>query len=117
MGESIGNSSKITKNSASGASSANPDTLSSYGLNSSSPMNSPMGQKKAKRKGKAKEIPNDTQDARNKRATTMARLAQCKQDEIEVKAMQIIMKDTSAMNDIQRSIHETYCNKMKKYGL
>ncbi|CAI8600318.1 unnamed protein product [Vicia faba] len=118
MGESIGNSSKVTKTSASGASSANSDTPSSYEFNSSSPMEHPMGQKAAKRKGKAKEIPNATQDARNKRAATMERLAQSKEDELELKAMQIIMKDTSTMSDSQRDIHEKYCNKMKKkYGL
>ena len=114
MGESIGNSSKVTKTSASGASSANSDTPSSYEFNSSSPMERPMGQKAAKRKGKAKEIPNATQDARNKRAAAMERLAQSKEDELELKAMQIIMKDTSTMSDSQRDIHEKYCNKMKK---
>ncbi|CAK8535424.1 unnamed protein product [Lathyrus sativus] len=80
--ESIGNSSKMTHTSASGASSEIPDTPSSYEFNSSSPMERPMGQKAAKRKGKAKEIPNATQDARNKRAETMERLAQTKEDEI-----------------------------------
>ncbi|CAI8608923.1 unnamed protein product [Vicia faba] len=114
MGESIGNSSKITKSSASGASSDNPNTPSSYEFNSSSPMERPMGQKAAKRKGKAKEIPNAMQDARIKRAAAMERLAQCKKDELELKAMNIIMKDTSTMNDNQRDIHEKYCNKMKK---
>ncbi|CAI8584619.1 unnamed protein product [Vicia faba] len=118
MGESIGNSSKITKSSASGASSDNPNTPSSYEFNSSSPMERPMGQKAAKRKGKAKEIPNAMQDARIKRAAAMERLAQCKEDELELKAMNIIMKDTSTMNDNQRDIHEKYCNKMKKkYGM
>ncbi|CAI8614058.1 unnamed protein product [Vicia faba] len=118
MGESIGNSSKITKSSASGASSDNPNTPSSYEFNSSSPMERPMGQKAAKRKGKAKEIPNAMQDARIKRAASMERLAQCKEDELELKAMNIIMKDTSTMNDNQRDIHEKYCNKMKKkYGM
>ncbi|CAK8575687.1 unnamed protein product [Lathyrus sativus] len=110
IGESIGNSSKMTQTSASGASSEIPDTPSSYEFNSSSP----MGQKVAKRKGKAKEISNATQDARNKRAETMERLAQSKEDEIELKAMQIMMKDTSTMNKSQRDIHEKYCNKMKK---
>ncbi|CAI8590409.1 unnamed protein product [Vicia faba] len=114
MGESIGNSSKITKSSASGASSDNPNTPSSYEFNSSSPMERPMGQKAAKRKGKAKEIPNAMQDARIKRAAAMERLAQCKEDELELKAMNIIMKDTSTMNDNQRDIHEKYCNKMEK---
>ncbi|XP_050890555.1 uncharacterized protein LOC127095962 [Lathyrus oleraceus] len=75
IGESIGNSSKITNTSASRASSENPDTTSSYEFNSSSPMEHPMGQKAAKRKGKASEIPNATQDARNKRAKCMERLA------------------------------------------
>ncbi|CAI8609947.1 unnamed protein product [Vicia faba] len=75
IGESIGNSSKMTQTSASGASSEIPDTPSSYEFNSSSPMERPMGQKAAKRKGKAKEISNATQDARNKRAETMERLA------------------------------------------
>ncbi|XP_058747117.1 glutathione S-transferase T3-like [Vicia villosa] len=65
MGESIGSSSKITKTYASEASSENPNTPSSYEFNSSSPMERPMGQKAAKRKGKAKEIPNATQDVRN----------------------------------------------------
>ncbi|CAI8586834.1 unnamed protein product [Vicia faba] len=114
MRESIRNSSKITKASASGASSANPDTPSSYEFNSSSPMERPMGQKAAKRKGKTKEIPNATQDARIKRLATMKRLAQCKEDELELKAMHIIMEDTSIMNDTQRDLHKKYCNKMKK---
>ncbi|CAI8587672.1 unnamed protein product [Vicia faba] len=85
MGESIGSSSKITKTSASGASSENPDTHSSYEFNSSSPMERPMGQKAAKRKGKTNNISTATEDARNKRTTAMERLAQCKEDEIEVK--------------------------------
>ncbi|CAK8560984.1 unnamed protein product [Lathyrus sativus] len=118
MGESIGSSSKITKTSASGASSENPDTPSSYEFNSSSPMERPMGQKAAKRKGKTNEIPTATQDARNKRTTEMERLAQCNEDEIELKVMQIMMKDTSTMSNSQRDIHEKYCNKMKKkYGM
>ncbi|CAI8584411.1 unnamed protein product [Vicia faba] len=119
IGESIGNSSKMTQTSASGASSEIPDTPSSYGFNSSSPMERPMGQKAAKRKSKAKKISNATQDARNKRAETMERLAQSKEDEIELKVMQIMMKDTSTMNESQRDIHEKYCNKMKrkKYAL
>ncbi|CAI8600722.1 unnamed protein product [Vicia faba] len=52
IGESIGNSSKMTQTSASGASSEIPDTPSSYEFNSSSPMERPMGQKATKRKGK-----------------------------------------------------------------
>ncbi|CAI8606569.1 unnamed protein product [Vicia faba] len=79
MEESIGSSSKRTKTSASGASSENLDTPSSYEFNSLSPMERPMGQKAAKRKGKANEIPTTTQDARNKRTTTMERLAQRKE--------------------------------------
>ncbi|XP_058748643.1 uncharacterized protein LOC131621623 [Vicia villosa] len=67
MGESIGSSLKITKTSGSGASSENPNTPS------------------AKRKGKANEIPTAKQDEGNKRTTAMERLAQCKEDEIEVK--------------------------------
>ncbi|CAL5190427.1 unnamed protein product [Lathyrus oleraceus] len=114
VGESIGSYSKITNTSASRASSENPDTTSSYEFNSSSPMERPMGQKAAKRKGKASEIPNATQDAKNKRAECMERLAQCKEDEIELKVIQIMMKDTSTMSDSQRDIHEKYCNKMKK---
>ncbi|XP_058766604.1 glutathione S-transferase T3-like [Vicia villosa] len=114
MGESIESSSKITKTYASEASSENPNTPSSYEFNSSSPMERPMGQKAAKRKGKAKEIPNETQDARNKRAMLMERLAQSKEDEIELKVVQLMMKDTSTMSDSQRDIHEKYCNKMKK---
>jgi hypothetical protein len=40
-----------------------------------------------------------------------------KKDEMEFKAMQLIMSDTSAMNESQRQIHEKYCNKLKeKYG-
>ncbi|CAI8603379.1 unnamed protein product [Vicia faba] len=101
-----------------GASSDNPNTPSSYEFNSSSPMERPMGQKEAKRKGKEKEIPNAMQDARIKRAAAMERLAQCKEDKLELKAMNIIMKDTSTMNDNQRDIHEKYCNKMEKeYGM
>ncbi|XP_058762248.1 glutathione S-transferase T3-like [Vicia villosa] len=114
MGESIGSSSKITKTYVSEASSDNPDTPSSYEFTSSSPMERPMGQKAAKRKGKAKEIPNATQDARNKRLVSMERLAQSKEDEIELKVVQLMMKDTSTMSDSQRDIHEKYCNKMKK---
>ncbi|XP_058764180.1 glutathione S-transferase T3-like [Vicia villosa] len=118
MGESIESSSKITKTYASEASSENPNTPSSYEFNSSSPMERPMGQKAAKRKGKAKEIPNETQDARNKRSMLMERLAQSKEDEIELKVVQLMMKDTSTMSDSQRDIHEKYCNKMKKkYGM
>ncbi|KAI5423212.1 hypothetical protein KIW84_046271 [Lathyrus oleraceus] len=108
--ESIGSSAKITKTYASGASSENPDTTSSYEFNSSSPMERPMGQKAAKRKGKASEIPNATQDAKNKRAITMDRLAQAKEDELELRVMQMMMKDTSTMNDSQRDIHEKYYN-------
>ncbi|KAI5392516.1 hypothetical protein KIW84_077065 [Lathyrus oleraceus] len=112
--ESIGSSAKITKTYASGASSENPDTTSSYEFNSSSPMERPMGQKATERKGKASEIPNATQDAKNKRAITMDRLAQAKEDELELRVVQMMMKDTSTMNDSQRDIHEKYYNKMKK---
>ncbi|KAI5404040.1 hypothetical protein KIW84_051256 [Lathyrus oleraceus] len=112
--ESIGSSAKITKTYASGASSENPDTTSSYEFNSSSPMERPMGQKAAKRKGKASKIPNATQDAKNKRAITMDRLTQAKEDELELRVVQMMMKDTSTMNDSQRDIHEKYCYKMKK---
>ncbi|CAK8536118.1 unnamed protein product [Lathyrus sativus] len=112
--ELIGSSAKITKTYASGASSENPDTTSSYEFNSSSPMERPMGQKATKRKGKASEISNATQDAKNKIAITMDRLAQAKEDELELRVVQMIMKDTSTMNDSQRDIHEKYCNKMKK---
>ncbi|CAL5192920.1 unnamed protein product [Lathyrus oleraceus] len=116
--ESIGSSAKITKTYASGASSENPDTTSSYEFNSSSPMEHPMGQKAAKRKGKASKIPNATQDAKNKRAITKDKLAQAKEDELELRVVQMMMKDTSTMNDSQRDIHEKYCNKMKKkYGM
>ena len=119
MGASTENSSKRTKNSASGAhsSSSNLATPSSYEFNSSSPMERPMGQKATKRKGKTNNIPTATEDARNKITTTMERLAQCKEDEIKVKVMQIMMKDTSTMSDSQRDIHEKYCNKIKKYGM
>ncbi|XP_058761649.1 uncharacterized protein LOC131635064 [Vicia villosa] len=109
MGKSIGSSSKITKTSASGASSENPNTPSSYEFNSSSPMECPMRQKAAKRKGKANEIPTAKKDERNKRTTIMERLAQCKEDEIEVKVIQIMMKDTSTMSNSQRDIHEKHC--------
>ncbi|KAI5387837.1 hypothetical protein KIW84_073794 [Lathyrus oleraceus] len=116
--ESIGSSAKITKTYASGASSENPYTTSSYEFNSSSPMERPMGQKTAKRKGKASEIPNATQDAKNKRAITMDKLAQAKEDKLELRVVQMMMKDTSTMNDSQRDIHEKYYNKMKKkYGM
>ncbi|CAK8540864.1 unnamed protein product [Lathyrus sativus] len=116
--ESIGSSAKITKIYASGASSENPDTTLSYEFNSSSPMERPMGQKAAKRKGKASEIPNVTQDAKNERAIAMDRLAQTKEDELELRVVQMMMKDTSTMNDSQCNIHEKYCNKMKKkYGM
>ncbi|CAK8543906.1 unnamed protein product [Lathyrus sativus] len=95
--ESIGSSAKITKTYASGASSENPDTTSNYEFNSSSPMERPMGQKATKRKGKASEIPNATQDAKNKRAITMDRLAQAKEDELELRVVQMMMKDTSTI--------------------
>ncbi|XP_058742282.1 uncharacterized protein LOC131614742 [Vicia villosa] len=108
MGESIGSSLKITKTSGSGASLENPNTPSGYEFHSSSPMERPMGQKAAKRKGKTNEIPTAKQDEGNKRTTTMERLAQCKKDEIEVKIIQIMMKDTSTMSDNQRDIHEKY---------
>ncbi|XP_050918329.1 uncharacterized protein LOC127135730 [Lathyrus oleraceus] len=71
-------------------------------------MERPMGQKAAKRKGKASEIPNATQDAKNKRAITMDSLAQAKEDELELRIVQMMMKDTSIMNDSQRDIHEKY---------
>ncbi|KAI5427276.1 hypothetical protein KIW84_032622 [Lathyrus oleraceus] len=73
-------------------------------------MERPMGQKAAKRKGKASEIPNATQDAKNKRAITMDRLAQAKEDELELRVVQMMMKDTSTMNDSQQDIHEKYYN-------
>ncbi|XP_050916792.1 uncharacterized protein LOC127131963 [Lathyrus oleraceus] len=73
-------------------------------------MERPMGQKAAKRKGKASKIPNATQDAKNKRAIIMDRLAQAKEDELELRVVQMMMKDTSTMNDNQRDIHEKYYN-------
>jgi len=40
-----------------------------------------------------------------------------KKDEMEFKAMHVIMSDTSSMNESQRQVHEKYCNKLKeKYG-
>ncbi|CAI8614654.1 unnamed protein product [Vicia faba] len=121
MGASTENSSKRTKNSASGAhsSSSNLATPSSYEFNSSSPMERPMGQQAAKRKSKAKENAskspsNVVQETWNKRVAAMERLAQCKEDEMEYKAMQLLSKDTSMMNDSQRDIHEKYCNKLEK---
>ena len=40
-----------------------------------------------------------------------------KMEEMEFKAMEIIMSDTSKMNESQRQIHENFCNKVKeKYG-
>ncbi|CAL5210566.1 unnamed protein product [Lathyrus oleraceus] len=44
----------------------------------------------------------------------MDRLAQAKEDELELRVVQMMMKDTFTMNDSQRDIHEKYCNKMKK---
>ncbi|CAI8597959.1 unnamed protein product [Vicia faba] len=121
MGASTKNSSKRTKNSAIGAhsSSSNLATPSSYEFNSSSPMERLMGQQAAKRKSKAKENASESpsnvvQETWNKRVATMERLAQCKEDEMEYKAMQLLSKDTSMMNDSQRDIHEKYCNELKK---
>ncbi|XP_058751368.1 glutathione S-transferase T2-like [Vicia villosa] len=133
MGAFTENSSKRTKNSASGSytASLNSETPSSYELNSSSPMERPMGQKAAKRKGKAKENANATEppssvisDTRNKRMEVMENLARLKEEEnklvkekMEFEAMQFIMSDTSKMNDSQREFHEKHCNKLKeKYG-
>jgi hypothetical protein len=54
----------------------------------------------------------------------MKKLAQLKEEEnilkredMVLKAMEIIMSDTSKMNESQRQIHEKYCNKLKEnYG-
>ncbi|XP_058784832.1 uncharacterized protein LOC131659693 [Vicia villosa] len=131
MGVFTKNSSKRTKNSASGSYTASPnsETPSSYELNSSSPMERPMGQKAAKRKGKAKENANEPPssvifDTRNKRMEVMENLARLKEEEnklvkekMEFEAMQFIMSDTSKMNDSQREFHEKRCNNLKqKYG-
>ncbi|XP_058771944.1 glutathione S-transferase T3-like [Vicia villosa] len=133
MGESTENSSKRTKNSVSGSytASLNSETPSSYELNSSSLMERPMGQKAAKRKGKAKENANAIEppssvisDTRNKRMEVMENLARLKEEEnklvkekMEFEAMQFIMSDTSKMNDSQREFHEKRCNSLKeKYG-
>ncbi|XP_058726047.1 uncharacterized protein LOC131597357 [Vicia villosa] len=125
MGASNENSSKRAKTSSSGAYSSSPnlDTPLSYEYNSTSPLKRPMGQKATKRKGKAEanasESPsNVVQDTWNKKVACMERLTQCKEDEMEFKAIQLLSKDTSMMNDSQRDIHEKYCNKLnKKYGL
>ncbi|XP_058726702.1 uncharacterized protein LOC131598084 [Vicia villosa] len=116
MRASTENSSKRTKNSVSGAHS------SSYEYNSSSPMERPMGQQVEKRKSKAKEKANASespsnvvQDTWNKILATMERLAQCKEDEMEFKAMQLLSKDTSTMNDSQRDIHEKYYSSDKLF--
>ncbi|XP_058787444.1 glutathione S-transferase T2-like [Vicia villosa] len=133
MGASIENSSKRTKNFVSGAytTSPNSETPSSYEFNSSSPMERPMGQKAAKRKGKAKKNANATEppssvisDTMNKRMEVMENLARLKEEEnklvkekMEFEAMQFIMSDTSKMNDSQREFHEKRCNNLKeKYG-
>ncbi|CAK8536703.1 unnamed protein product [Lathyrus sativus] len=127
MGASTKYSSKRTNTSASGAhsSSFNPETPSSYDYNLSSPMECPMRQQVAKRKGKARENANTfespsnvEQDTWHKRVATIERLAQCKEEEMEFNAMKFIKSDTSTMNDCQLSIHKKYCNKWKaKYGL
>ncbi|XP_058783494.1 glutathione S-transferase T3-like [Vicia villosa] len=133
MGACTENSSKRIKNSTSGAYTASPnsETPSSYEFNSSSPMERPMGQKAAKRKGKAKENTNATEppfsvisDTMNKRMDLMENLARLKEEEnklvkekMEFEAMQFIMSDTSKMNDTQREFHEKRCNNLKeKYG-
>jgi hypothetical protein len=131
MGESLETSSKRTKISASGAysSSSNPETPSSYEYNSKTPIERPKGQKEAKRKGKPNANATETSfkavhDTIGKKVTTMEKLAQLKEEEnilkreeMEFKAMEIIMSDTSKMNESQRQIHEKYCNKLKeKYG-
>ncbi|XP_058766031.1 uncharacterized protein LOC131639561 [Vicia villosa] len=118
MGASTKNSLKRIKNYASKAHS------SSYEYNSSLPMERPMGKKTTKSKCKAKENANASeypsnvvQDTWNKRVAEMEILAQCKEEEMEFKAIKLIMKDTSTMNDSQRDIHEKYCKKLKeKYG-
>ncbi|KAK2449105.1 glutathione S-transferase T3 [Trifolium repens] len=129
MRESPETSSKRTKISASGtySSSSNPETPSSYEYNSTSPIERPKGQKEAKRKAKANAIETSFKvihDTIGKKVTTMEKLAQLKEEEnilkkeeMEFKAMEIIMSDTSKMNESQRQIHEKYCNKLKeKYG-
>ncbi|XP_058764976.1 glutathione S-transferase T3-like [Vicia villosa] len=133
MGAFTENSSKRTKNSVSGSytTSPNSETPSSYDFNSSSPMERPMGQKAAKRKGKAKENVNATEplssvisDTMNKRMKVMENLARLKEEKnklvkekMEFEAMQFIMSDTSKMNDSQREFHEKHCNNLKeKYG-
>jgi hypothetical protein len=122
-------SSKRIKISASGAylSSSNPETLSSYEYNSTSPIERPKGHKEAKRKGNANAIEPSFKaihDTIGKKVITIEKLAQLKEEEnilkkeeMEFKAMEIIMSDTSKMNESQRQIHEKYCNKLKeKYG-
>ncbi|XP_024626857.1 glutathione S-transferase T3 [Medicago truncatula] len=130
----IETSSKRTKISTSGgaySSSPNPKTPSSYEFNSTFPMERSMGQKAAKRKAKAKVNASATEtsskavhDLMDKRVAAMEKLAHLKEEEntlkkeeMEFKAMQVIMSDTSTMNESQRQVHEKYCNKLKeKYG-
>ncbi|XP_073220813.1 uncharacterized protein [Cicer arietinum] len=119
MGASIECSSKRTKNSTSGAYSSSPNTETSYEIDSTSPMERPMGQKAAKRMGKAKAVETPlintvVQDIMNKKVAALEKLAQLKEDEMEFKAMEVIMKDTSGMSESQLEVHEIYCNKLKK---
>ncbi|KEH29654.1 no-apical-meristem-associated carboxy-terminal domain protein [Medicago truncatula] len=112
------------------SSSPNPETPSSYEFNSTSPMERPMGQKATKRKAKVNANATETSskvvhDTMYKRVAPMEKLAHLKEEEnilkmeeIEFKAFQVIMSDTSTMNESQRQVHEKYCNKLKeKYGL
>ncbi|MCH93017.1 glutathione S-transferase T2-like, partial [Trifolium medium] len=107
MGASPETSSKRTKISASGtySSSSNPETPSSYEYNTTSPIERPKGQKEAKRKGKANATEPSSKavhDTISKKVTTMEKLAQLKEEEnilkkeeMEFKAMEFIMSDTS----------------------
>ncbi|XP_058772115.1 uncharacterized protein LOC131645942 [Vicia villosa] len=90
MRASTENSSKRTKNSTNSTYTASPNSKipSSYEFNSSSPMERPMGQKAAKRKGKTKENANATEppscvisDTINKRMEVMENLARLKEEE------------------------------------
>lgn len=85
----------------------------------------PMGQKAAKKKAKEKVVEassnntnNEVQEIMGKKASALEKLAKLKEEELELKEMEMIMKDTSGMTKIQRRCHESFCKKLiEKHGL
>jgi hypothetical protein len=137
-GDAIENFSKRTKVSSSGGytTSSNPGTpIECSDYEQPSPVVRPMGQKAAKRKSKGKAAMSSTNvdlsvmekvaadrnvimlrmaEAREKEAEAREREAKARESENETKWYEILIKDTTTMNERQLQDHEFCCSRIRQ---